>query len=725
MVDRRGFLATASCGTIAALFARPALAATSWPIPPQVPRHPVAAGAFGATRNDDYLWLRTDHWHAVLTDPASLEPAIKAVVEAENRYSDTMLAPTMPLQAALRDRAAAIEPAPPVPLAVQDGDFLYFTRQSAEAPYPTYLRRRLTGGAEQVVFDPAERAAGHRFYALHWDGARHSPDGRLVGWAEDLAGSGQFRIRAREIDGARMIVDDLDQAHGSFAFDAAGRYLFWVSRNAAGRPDAVWRRDLANGTDAKVLDNPDLGLFIGLSTTASGAFIVINLTNGGANESHLVSATEPTAAPVLVEPRVDGVHYTVDHWNGRLLILTDADDAPDMKVMTAPVDRPGRTHWRELVPHRPGRSIVALHPFRDRLVRVEWRDALPRLVLMWPDGRERDFAFDEPAYALDVPTGQGWNSAAFTFGYESPRLQRRTQRIVLETGALEGDAAVSHAGFDPQRYSVERFAVPSTDGVEVPVTVLRLKDAPRDGRRPLYLYAYGSYGEIEEARFDAANLALVEQSWTYAIAHVRGGGERGSGWWRQVLRTGKKRSFEDYLACADHLVRHGYTAAGRIVAEGFSAGGLLIGTAFVERPDLFAGIIGRSAFLDPLGELDLMDIHPLGGSAIPIWGDPRIPAEYDYIRSYSPYDNLRTASYPALLAMGSLADDRVMYTDALKFAVRARALTTGHQPIMTRIASVGGHVGLPGRAAEADRQALFHAFAIWAADRKWGEVPQR
>lgn len=687
------------------------------------PRIPRQAGIFGPTRRDEYLWLRTEHWHDVLRDVDALESPIRAVIDAENQYTDTMLAPTLPLQAELRGRAGEIEPAAPAAIEVEDGGFLHYARQAGGAPYPTHLRRPLGGGAEQVVLDPSALANGHEFFALHWDSPCRSQDQKLIGWAQDLVGSGQFQVRVREIASGRMLVTNIDQAHGSFSFDPEGNYLFWVGRSPEGHADSVWRRDLRSGKDVKILDQPDNGLFVGVKTTASGAFVVIRLSNGSTSESYLVPASDPTAPPTLVEARTPDLRYTVDHWDDRLLILTDADGAVDMKVMTAPVAAPGRANWRELVSHRPGRLIEALHPFKDRLVRVEWREANPQIVMMQLGAKEQELAFDEPAYALEVPSGQGWEASALAFGYESPRLPRRVQRLILATGALKRAATPATPQFDPSRYVVERFAVPSTDGVTVPVTLLRLRDGAQ-GPRPLYLYAYGSYGDSQTPTFQPADLALVERGWCFAIAHVRGGAERGNGWWQQVLARGKKRTFEDFIACADYLVAKGYTAPRRIVAEGFSAGGLVIGTAFVQRPELFAGIIGRSPFLDPLGEMDIKD-HPLGGTATPFWGDPRVPEDYAYILSYAPYDNLKPANYPALLTLGSLADDRVMYADPLKFAVRARALTTGGNPIMTRIASVGGHVGLPGPAADAERRALYHAFAIWAAEGKWGAVPQR
>jgi len=726
MIGRRRFC-TFSALTVAGLLSGTARAAldAAWPIPPQVARRPEPVGIFGVTRIDDYAWLKTKDWHSVLRDPATLEPELQAVIAAETAYSDAMLAPTRPLQAKLRARAEAVTPARAEPLKIAHGGFFYFTRDIPGSAYAAYLRQPINGGPEQLLFDPAERAKGQTFYAVHWAGAIASPDGKLVGWGEDLAGSGLFRIRVKDIATGRMVVNDIDQAHGSFAFDTGGRHLFWVGRNASGHPDSVWRRDIASGADVKILTESDPGFFIDLRTTASGAFVVIRIFNGAQTENHLVPATDPTARPILVEARAPELRYTVDHWNGRLVILTDMDDAPDMKILTAPLETPGRAHWRELVAHQPGRFIAAIHPFKNHLVREEWRDANPRLVVMKPDGGERDTSFSEPAYTLRVPAGQDWNADALAFSFQSPRLPQQPQRLVLANASIQAPAPASNPAYDPARYQVERIEAVSPDGTRVPITILSAKGAPRDGRAPLYLYGYGSYGATVEPDFQPSVIALVDQGWTFAIAHIRGGAERGSNWWRSVLKTGKKKSFEDFIACAEHLIARRYTAKGRIVAQGFSAGGLVMGAITVQRPDLWAGVIGRMPFVDPLNELDMFETHPLGKTALPIWGDPRIRSEYDYIASYSPYDNLAPAPYPALLMLGSLADDRVMYTDPLKFAVKARALTTAGNPIMARIASVGGHAGLPGHAAGLERDAMYHAFAIWAADRKWGAVPQR
>jgi oligopeptidase B len=728
MINRR-HLCVSMLVLAAGAAARPGMALAArprWPVPPQPARVPTIVGKFGHQRNDDYAWMRPKDWHAVLRDPATLDAPIAAAVKAENDYTDAMLASSKPLQAALLARTHAVEAGAAAPIEVEDGGFLYYQRQPAGSQYPVFARRPVGGGAEQMLLDVGAEAAGKPFFALHWGGTFHSPDQKLFGWSQDLTGSGIFGIRVRDIATGKMIVTDINESHGSFAFDAGGRYLFWVGRDSNGHPNSVWRRDMQSGKDVQIHAESDPAFFIELKTIASGGFVVIRMANSAQTEAWLIPASDPTAKPMLVEKRAPDLRYDVDHWNDRLVILTDVDGAIDMKIMTAPVATPDRAHWQEWVPHEAGRFIAAIHPFRDVMVREEWRDALPRLVLMGKDGTEREVAFDEPAYALSVPHGQGWAASALSFTYQSPRLAPRPYRLTLKDGtSAPATPAVANSAYDPANYDLERIEAQTGDGVRVPITILRKKGMPKDGKAPLFLYGYGSYGATVDAAFEAGKIALVDQGWTYAIAHVRGGAERGNDWWRSVLKTGKKKSFTDFIACAEHLIAGGYAAKGRIVAHGYSAGGLLMGAVYTMRPDLWAGVIAQVPFVDPLNTMDYFESHPLGLTALPIWGDPRVPAEYAYIASYSPYDQLRPAAYPALLATGSVADERVAFYEPLKFAVRARALTTAGNPVMARIATTGGHMGASGASAALAQEALFHAFAIWAADRKWGVVPQR
>lgn len=717
-------LATA-CTVFHGLPALAAQTAAKWPIPPRQPRIPRTVGNFGHKRVDDYAWLRPADWQAVLRDPSKLDAPIAAAIKAEAEYADVMLAPAAPLAATLRARADQLHRLNETIFEVEDGGYIYFSRKAAIEGQTTYLRRLVGGGAEQILFDGGVEAKDKAFFTVHWNGVLHSADGKLVGWAQDLKGSGIFQIRVRDIATGKLVVDDLDNGHGGFAFDPGGRYLYWVGRNDSGTANAVWRRDMQTGADVKLHAEDDTAFFIDLRALKSGKFVMFRMMNGAQSEAWLIPAGDPAAKPILVAKREPDLRYEVEHWNDRLIILTDADGAVDQKLMTARVETPGRQHWQPLVTHQPGRFIAAIHVFRDHLVREEWRDALPRLVVTEKNGREHDVAFDDPAFAIEMARNQGWDVKAPAFTYQSPRKPKRTMRLDLAAGKAVGAPPAPTPGFDPDRYVVERIVATATDGARIPITLLSAKGVARDGKAPLFLYGYGSYGATVDTVFRPAALAMVDQGWVWAIAHVRGGAERGNDWWRSVLRKGKRKTFTDFIACAEHLVAQRYTAKGRIVAHGYSAGGLLMGAAYTMRPDLWAGVIAQVPFVDPLNSMDQYETHPLGTTALPIWGDPRIPDEYAYIASYSPYDNLKATDYPALLATGNVADERVAFFEPLKFAVKARQLTTAGNPILVKISPIGGHVFPDGSEAARAQDATFGAFAAMAVDRKWGDVPQR
>lgn len=713
-----------------ALFGRPpGLVATerAWPLPPRHPRVPTKVGNFGRTRVDEFAWMRPKDWLAVLRDPQSLDAPIAKAVKAENRYADAMLGPSAADQKRLHARADALHRLNDVPLEVEEGDFIYLTRPSVvDGAATAYVRRPVGADTEELLLDVGAEAAGKPSFNLSWAGARHSPDGKLVGWAQDLTGSGVFQIRVREIATGRILVSDIDAGHGGFAFDPAGRHLFWIGRDENGTANSVWRRDMQTGEDVRIHAEADPSFFIEVRTLASGEFVLFRMLNGAQTEAWLVRAGDPKGTPLLVQKRQPDLRYDVEHWNGRLIILTDADGAADQKLMTASLDKPGKAHWQTLVEHQPGRFIAAIHPFRNYLVREEWRDALPRLVVMGSNGKERDVRFDEPAYAIHAPAGQSWDAPTLAFSYESPRLPRRAYSLLLAEGrARPASEAPKETGFDSELYAVERIEAVAADGARVPITLVSRRGSGREGKAPLYLYGYGSYGATVDASFNPAALALVDAGWTYAIAHVRGGAERGNGWWRSVLKKGKRKTFTDFITCAELLIEQKYSAKGRIVAHGYSAGGLLMGAVYTMRPDLWAGVIAQVPFVDPLNTMDYFETHPLRGTAMPIWGDPRIPDEYDYIASYSPYDNLKAAPYPALLATGNVADERVSFFEPLKFAAKARALTTAYNPIMVRVSMLGGHVWPPGSKLAREQDAVFGAFAMWAADHRWGNVRQR
>ena len=728
MIERRQFLLSASALAASAL--APAMAASvarrPWPLPPQHKRVPTDVGGLGYSRMDDYAWFQPKDWHAVLRVPDSLDAPIKAAVKLENDYTDAMLAPSAPLQKELIARMEALDALSGAPVEIRSGDFLYYERTPPGSDYPVYLRRPVKGGAEQVLLDVGLEAKGKKHYKLGWIAPKHSHDGRLFAWAADRTGAGIFSVFVRDIASGELLVSDITNGHSGYTLSPDGRYLYWIGRSDKGRPSTVYRREIGKPGDTLIYEEKDPAFFIALRTTAAGGHVVIKMFNGDMTEVRLVPMDRPTAAPLLVEPRTDGLRYDIDEWNGQLLVLTDADGAIDFKLMTASAASPGRAHWKPFVEHQPGRFISAVHPFAGYLVREEWRDALPRLVVMAPDGKEREIAFDETAYAISVPPDQGGNAPTMAFSYQSPRSPRAAFTLDLASAkfAPAGKPVVSKA-YDRERYEVRRLSAKATDGALVPITVLMREGQKLDGSAPLFLYGYGSYGATIDAEFSPSAIALVEQGWIHAIAHVRGGAERGTEWWRSVLKQDKKTTFTDFITCAEHLIAERYTSKGRIVAHGFSAGGLLMGAIYTMRPDLWAGVIAQIPFLDVLTTIEHYENHPLGTTSFPFWGDPRVPEDHAYMATYSPYDNLRTAAYPALLALGSVADDRVAFWEPLKFVVKARGLSTAGNPILSRTLLHAGHMGDPGATAQRAWQASFMAFAVWSADQKWGQVPQR
>lgn len=732
MTDRRHFLVSASAllagaltpvlGASAAANAKP----RAWPLPPQHRRVPTDVGGLGYHRMDDYAWFQPKDWHAVLRAPESLDAPIKAVVKLENDYTDAMLAPSAPLQKTLIARMEALDAISGAPVEIRSGDYLYYERTPPGSDFPVYLRRPAKGGDEQVLLDVGLEAKGKKHYKIGWIAPRHSLDGRLFVWSADMAGSGIFSIFVRDIASGEMLVSDITNGHSGYALSPDGRYLYWIGRSDKGRPSTICRREVGKPGDTLIYEEKDPAFFIALRTTAAGGYVVIKMFNGEMTEVRLVPMDRPTATPVLVEPRTPGLRYDIDEWNGKLLVLTDADKAIDFKLMTADAAAPGRANWKPFVEHQAGRFIAAVHPFAGHLVREEWRDALPRLVVMAPGGKEREIAFDEAAYAISVPPDQGWNAPTMAFSYQSPRSPRAAFTLDLASAKFtRAGAQAATPAYDRERYEVRRFSARAGDGALVPITVLMRKGQKLDGSAPLFLYGYGSYGATIDAEFSPAAIALVEQGWIHAIAHVRGGAERGTDWWRSVLKQGKKKTFTDFIACGEHLIGERYTSKGRIVAHGFSAGGLLMGAIYTMRPDLWAGVIAQVPFLDVLTTIEHYDIHPLGTTSFPFWGDPRVPEDHAYMATYSPYDNLRTAAYPALLAQGSVADDRVAFWEPLKFAVKARGLTTAANPILSRTLLHAGHMGDPGATAQRAWQATYMGFAVWAADKRWGDVPQR
>ena len=697
----------------------------SVPTPPVAPRQPKRIEQLGRVRTDDYAWMKDENWREVLHDPKALRADIRAHLEAENAYTKAMLASTEALQTQLFDEMKGRIKPDDASVPEPDGQFEYYVRYEAGAQHPIYARRfRSPAAKEEVLLDADALSKGKAYFNLA--AAEHSPDHSLYAYAADEQGSEIYRIHVKSLGSGEVVAEPIEQATGDFCWSQDSNWLFWIWRDAEGRPAKVFRRPARGGAedDVMVYEETDDGFFLHLHRSSSGAYVVIGAGNHETSETWLIPCAEPASEPRLVEPRQAGVLYDLEHWGDRFVVRTNSGGAVDFKLMWADEADPSKASWREFVPHRPGRMIEGVTAFSGHLVRSEISDAVDRIVVTERGSlEEHAIAFDEEAYALEVDGGYEYDTTTLRFVYQSPTTPRQwfdyhmdqRTRILLKTQEIP-------SGHHPESYVVRRLKARAADGAEIPITVLYRRGTPVDGTAPLLLYGYGAYGLSMPASFSIVRLSLVDRGWIFAIAHVRGGAEKGRGWFLDGRGFTKKNSFTDFVASAEHLIGSGYGQAGRIVAQGGSAGGMLMGAAANLRPDLFAGIVAEVPFVDVLNTISDEDL-PLTPPEWPEWGNPiRDAKAYDYIASYSPYDNVAPRSYPAILATGGLSDPRVTYWEPAKWVARLREAGRAPRPVLLKMNMDAGHGGASGRFDHLKDPALAYAFAIWAAEPREAEA---
>lgn len=712
-MNRRRFLAGAALAALATGARGWAGPAATRPLPPKTPRHPLRIEQLGRVRIDDYAWLKPADWKEVWRDSSALSPTIRAYLTEENRYSQAVLAPTEPLQAKMVAEMKARTAPSPAPPAELDGPWAYLTRYAPGAQHPRYLRRPRDGGAETLLLDAEARAAGHAYFAVR--NPTHSPDQTLFAWAEDTSGSEKFTIKVKDIATGAILTGGPESAFGDFAFSPDSEWLFWTWRDAASRPARIYRRPARGGPDTLVYEESDPAFLIEVRPSASRAYLFIRSWNDVTSEVRMVAGTAPTAPPLLIAPRRAGTIYDVEHWRGDFIIRTNIDGAEDFKLMRAPVSAPHVANWRPWIAHRPGHFIIEMHPFARRFTWIERIEGNPHVMAADDGGAAYEpVKFDEAAYLLKVQPSD-YAGDALVLTYQSPRTPEQWLSCDLATGRRRVLAAQQiPSGFDPDDYVVKRLHATAADGAQVPITVLHARTTPLDGSAPLLLTGYGAYGYSFETGFSVPLLSLIDRGWVWAVAHVRGGSEKGWQWFEQARRLSKKTSFTDFISCAEELIASRHSAAKRIVLHGYSAGGLLVGAAENMRPDLWGGVIGQAPFVDMLNTMSDAT-HPLVPLTRPVWGDPlHDPKAYDYIASYSPYDNVRAQPYPPTLATTAISDDRVGFWEPAKWIARLRACSTSGQPMLLHTEMAGGHQGAAGRYDELAQAARMYAFAVFA-----------
>ena len=680
---------------------------------PVAARKPVSLRNHGIVRVDNYAWLRDKNWREVVRDSSRLAPAIRAYLTAENRYADAVQAPLAPLRAKLaaemKGRMQPQDSGVPMP----DGPYAYWRKFVPGGEYIVHVRAPRDGGAEEILVDGNELAKGKPYFA--WGDTRiHSPDHRYFAYTFDDSGAESFTLAVRDL-AARSDLPDVIKAVSGFTW-ADSNVIYYVRQDDELRSRFVYRHRLGTdpANDPLVYEEKDLQFSVSVGRTGSGRFVVISAATWDTSEARIVETAKPEGEPRLIQARTPGLMYSIDDGGDRLIVLTNADAAEDYKIMTAPLATPGREHWRDLVPYREGRRIESVDVLANHLVRLERENGLGRIVIQRKsDGAEHAVSFDAEAYDVGITSPYEHDSKTIRFVFTSPSTPSQTYDYDLETRErVLRKAQTLPGGHDPDAYVVRRLFVTTADKEEVPVTLFYRKATAIDGSAPLFLEGYGAYADNFPATFDTNILSLVDRGFVYAIAHVRGGIEKGERWRNAGRRENKINTFTDFIAVAEHLIKSGYTARGRIVARGDSAGGLLIGAVANMRPDLFAGMIARVPFVDALNTM-LDETLPLTAGDFPEWGDPiRDIKAYRTIASYSPYDNVKAQAYPHMLVTAGISDPRVQYWEPAKWVAKLRAMKTNDTRIVLITQLTAGHSGPSGRFVELDEAARIAAFAL-------------
>ena len=683
--------------------------------PPVAEKRPRVETWHGFEKHDDYHWLKADNWQEVMHDPTLLPPDIRAVLEGENAYHESVMADTTALQeklfAELKGRIKEDDSSVPAP----DGNFVYYTSYVTGGQHPRFMRqRRDMTGPEQLLLDGNALATDKAYF--HFGGMDISPDHSLAAWSFDDKGSEFYALHVRDLGTGTDMADILLNTSGGATWAADGKSFFYTEQDANHRPLKTYHHILGQpqSADRLVYEEKDTGLFSGVGRTNSDRFIVIDSHDHDTNESWIIDSARPLDAPKLIASRQAGIEYDLEHWEDQFIIKTNRDGAEDYKIMVAPLTDPSPDNWKDFIPYREGCFLVGFIVLKNWMIRMERENALPRIVVRdLRSGEEHSIAFDEEAYSLGFGEMREFDTDILRFSYSSMTTpnqvydynMRERTRVLRKTQEVP-------SGHDAGNYVTRRIQAKAHDGELIPITLLYRKTTALDGTSPLWLYGYGSYGISMPAGFNTNILSLVDRGFIYAIAHIRGGQEKGRRWYKSGKLEHKTNTFRDFISCAEHLIYAGFTSRGKIVAQGGSAGGMLMGAVCNMAPQLFNGIIAEVPFVDVLSTM-LDDTLPLTPPEWPEWGNPiASKASYEAIASYSPYDRVEAKDYPHILAVGGLTDPRVTYWEPAKWVARLRELKTDTNLLLFKTNMGAGHGGASGRFDRLKEVAFVYAFGL-------------
>ncbi len=655
----------------------------------------------GDQRVDDYFWLREKS-----------NPEVIAYLEAENAYTDAMMKASGPFQEALYKEMLGRIKQTDLTVPYRLRGYYYYSRTEEGKQYPIQCRKRGSLEApEEVLLDLNELATGHKFLAL---GAfAVSDDGNRLAFSLDTTGFRQYTMHVKDLTTGQWGPERVDKI-GSIVWAADDATLFYTVEDAAKRQYRLHRHRLGapHAGDELLYEEKDERFSIGARRSLSKAYIFLTSSSHTASDVRYLAADHAGDPFQLVAAREKDHEYYVDHHGDRFFIRTNKE-ALNFRLVSAPVADPRPANWSEVIPHRQDVMLEGMTFFANHYVLAEREGGLPQLrITDFRTGASHRIAFPEPVYTAGSSTNAEYETTTYRYAYQSfvtPSsvfdydMEKRASKLLKQTEVL--------GGYDPTNYQSERIWATAGDGTRIPISVVYRTGLKRDGSAPMVLNGYGSYGSSQSATFNSNRVSLLDRGVVFAIAHIRGGGEMGKAWHDQGRMMRKKTTFTDFIAVAQHLIAQKYTASDRLVITGGSAGGLLMGVVTNLRPDLFKAVVAEVPFVDVVNSMNDATL-PLTVGEYEEWGDPRIKAEYDYIKSYCPYTNTAARAYPALLVKTSLNDSQVMYWEPAKWVAKLRALRTDRHPLFFKINMGAGHGGSSGRYDALRETAFNYAFIL-------------
>jgi oligopeptidase B len=669
--------------------------------PPVAKKVPHVTKIHGDTLKDDYFWFREKS-----------NPEVIKYLEDENAYTEEVMRPTKEFQDSLYKEMLGHIKQTDLSVPSRIGDYYYYSRTEEGKQYPYQCRKKGSLEArEEVLLDLNKLAEGHSYLGL--GGFRVSDDGNLLAYSTDTTGYRQFTLHVKDLRTGQTLSENIERT-GSVVWANDNKTIFYTTEDAVSkRSDKFWRHVIGGDKSDLLFDEKDELFDVGAGRSLDKKMIFMGSYAKTSRELRYLPADNPTGEFKIILPRADGHEYDIDHYNGQFYITTNKN-AKNFRVVTAPISDPSEKNWKPFIDHNPKVKIGGLTTFVGHLVVSEKEGGLDYLrVIDMKTGKSHRIATDESDYALFIGGNPEYNTTTVRFNYQSmvtPNTvydydMNTQQRKLLKRQEVLG-------GYDAKNYEARRIWAVARDGVKVPVSLVYKKGVKFDGTAPLLQYAYGSYGASMSPTFSSSRLALLDRGVIYALAYIRGGGELGEEWREQGRMMKKLNTFYDFIDCADYLVKNKFTSTDRLVIQGGSAGGLLMGAVVNMRPDLFKAVVAQVPFVDVMNTM-LDASLPLTTSEWIEWGNPNEKAAFDYMIKYSPYDNVAAKNYPAMLIQVSLNDSQVPYWEGTKFAAKLRATKTDHNVLLVKANMGAGHGGSSGRYDALHETAFTYSFVLW------------